>query len=136
VTAVLFVAAVCEYMQVLREDETQNRLQETVLLFDEVVNSHWFAATPVILFLNKVDLLQERLPVHKLSDCFPTYTGGDDYDAAIQFIQNRFMEVNSQSRPIYTHATVAIDTENIKFIFSAVRDMVIKSALQSTSIGM
>lgn len=36
VTAVLFVAALSEYNQVLYEDETQNRLVESLQLFDEV----------------------------------------------------------------------------------------------------
>lgn len=130
VTTVIFCAAVCEYMQVLREDETQNRLQEAIMLFDEVVNSIWFSRTPIILFLNKVDLLQDRLPLYKLSECFPSYTGGDNYDAAIQFIKNRFLEANSQPRPIYSHCTVAIDTENIKFVFGAVRDIVIRSKIE------
>jgi guanine nucleotide-binding protein subunit alpha len=37
VTAVLFVAAISEYDQKLFEDETQNRMVETVSLFEEIV---------------------------------------------------------------------------------------------------
>ena len=41
VTAVLFVAALSEYNQVLYEDETQNRLVESLQLFDEIcVRTH------------------------------------------------------------------------------------------------
>jgi len=39
--------------QVLFEDETQNRMEEALQLFDQIVNSKWFKATAMILFLNK-----------------------------------------------------------------------------------
>ncbi len=38
VTAVIFVAAISEYDQVLYEDPTQNRLMEALNLFDEICN--------------------------------------------------------------------------------------------------
>ena len=43
VTAVLFVAALSEYNQVLYEDESQNRMVESLQLFDEICNSKWSA---------------------------------------------------------------------------------------------
>ena len=53
VQAVVFVAALSEYDQVLFEDETQNRMEEALQLFDQIVNSKWFKTTAMILFLNK-----------------------------------------------------------------------------------
>ncbi len=53
VTAVLFVAAVSEYDQVLYEDENTNRMVEALNLFEEICNSRWFHRTSMILFLNK-----------------------------------------------------------------------------------
>ena len=53
VTAVIFVAAMNEYDQVLYEDATQNRMNEAVILFDEICNSQFFTRTSMILFLNK-----------------------------------------------------------------------------------
>ena len=53
VNAVVFVAALSEYDQVLFEDETQNRMDEAISLFDQIVNSKWFKQTAMILFLNK-----------------------------------------------------------------------------------
>ena len=53
VNAMIFVAALSEYDQVLFEDETMNRMDEAINLFDQIVNSKWFKQTAVILFLNK-----------------------------------------------------------------------------------
>jgi GTPase SAR1 family protein len=52
VTAVIFVAAMSEYDQRLLEDETTNRLQETLDLFADICNSKWFTKTAMLLFLN------------------------------------------------------------------------------------
>ena len=41
VTAVLFVAAISAYDQVLYEDESTNRMQEALELFEEITNSEW-----------------------------------------------------------------------------------------------
>src|ERR1700677_4074496 len=51
VTAVLFVAAISEYDQVLYEDENTNRIVEALNLFEEICNSRWFRETAMILFL-------------------------------------------------------------------------------------
>ena len=75
VTSVIFLAAISEYDQVLIEDETVNRMQEALTLFDSICNSKWFTSTSMILFLNKVDLFKEKLTKSPLSDYFPDYTG-------------------------------------------------------------
>ena len=61
VTAVIFVAAISEYDQVLYEDSQTNRIDEAIKLFDEICNSSWFSKTSMILFLNKSDLFKAKL---------------------------------------------------------------------------
>ena len=75
VSAVLFVAALSEYDQVLREDDSQNRMKESLLLFDEICNSPWFRTTAFILFLNKMDLFKEKIQRVNLNVCFQDYSG-------------------------------------------------------------
>jgi GTPase SAR1 family protein len=131
VTAVIFCASLSGYDQVLREDTNQNRMKEALLLFDEVVNSVYFAHTSFILFLNKRDLFQDKIRRVPLTTCFPKYAGGHDYDAALEFIRERFIELNRDSRRIiYSHFTIAIDTENILVVWKAVRDTVLKNVLE------
>ena len=75
VTAVLFCASLNEYNQTLREDTTQNRMKESLLLFDEICNSPWFQNTAFILFFTKIDLFREKILRVPLTLCFPTYNG-------------------------------------------------------------
>lgn len=53
----------------------QNRMQESLVLFESVINSRWFLRTSVILFLNKIDLFKQKLPKVPLVQYFPEYTG-------------------------------------------------------------
>ena len=50
-----------EYDLVLYEDDTTNRMVETLNLFDEIINSRWFRDTSMILFLNKRDMFEEKI---------------------------------------------------------------------------
>ena len=74
---------------------------ESLILFDSVVNSRWFLRTSIILFLNKVDLFQQKLPRSPLSNYFPDYSGGDDYNRAAKYILWRFNQVNRAHLKLY-----------------------------------
>ena len=71
---------------------------------------------PKILFLNKIDLFAEKLPRSPLGDYFPDYTGGDNYDAACDYLLHRFVSLNQSAatKQIYAHYTCATDTQQIK----------------------
>ena len=71
VTALVFLVSLSEYDQMLYEDESVNRMQEALTLFDSICNSRWFVKTSIILFLNKIDLFAEKLPRSPLEDYFP-----------------------------------------------------------------
>lgn len=75
VTAVIFLAAISEYDQVLVEDEAVNRMQEALTLFDSICNSRWFQETSMILFLNKKDKFADKLPKSPLGNYFTDYEG-------------------------------------------------------------
>jgi len=134
VTAVMFCVALSEYDQVLREDATQNRMKESLLLFDEVSNSHWFKNTSFILFLNKTDLFKEKITRVDLTCCWSSYNGGLNFDNASTFIKQKFLDQNKSSHSIYTHFTCAISTENIEFVFKCVRETVLTQTLREVIV--
>lgn len=135
VTAVIFVVAVSEYNQVMFEDECTNRMEDALDLFEEIVNSTWFSATSTILFLNKVDILEEKISKAPISDFFPDYQGGTNVEAACKFFKESFLARNRNSnRCIYTHNTNATDSDNVVRVFKAVRDIVLRSAMSSSGI--
>lgn len=75
VTSIIFCVALSEYDQVLLEESKQNRMLESLILFESVINSRWFVRSSIILFLNKVDLFKIKLAKVPLERYFPDYTG-------------------------------------------------------------
>ncbi len=53
----------------------QNRMTESMKLFDSICNNRWFEETSIILFLNKKDLFAEKIVKSPLTLAFPEYTG-------------------------------------------------------------
>ncbi|CAK9441620.1 uncharacterized protein LODBEIA_P54880 [Lodderomyces beijingensis] len=135
ITAVLFVLAINEYDQMLFEDERVNRMHESIILFDRLCNSKWFANTPFILFLNKTDLFEAKIKRNPLVKYFPDYMGkSDDVNEAINFFETNFLKMNRTNKPIYVHRTCATDTQSMKFVLSAVADLIIQQNLKKSGI--
>ena len=60
----------------MEEDSTVNQFVDSLVLFDSIVNNPLLKNSNVILFLNKIDLLKEKLKRDvKLSDYIPYYHG-------------------------------------------------------------
>jgi len=125
VTAVIYVTSLSEYDQKLEEDDTTNRMIESLNLFEETINSKWFTKSHIILFLNKKDLFKEKIKTSDPKTVFPDYTGGCDEIAAMEYIKNQFVKRNKNpSKKISTQETCAIDKKNVDFVFDAVRNVV------------
>lgn len=148
VTAVLFCASLgivfaeiallsplpASYDMVLREDNSQNRMAEAILLFDEMVNSQFFRERAIILFLNKTDLFAQKIKYVALNVLFPEYEGGDDYEGGCNFIKDRFLERSRSGAKTYVHFTCALDTKNIQFVIKSVRDRILRSTISEMGL--
>lgn len=134
VTLVIFCVSLSEYDQFLLEDQTQNRFQESLVLFDNIINSRWFARTSVVLFLNKVDVFAEKLKKVPLETYFPDYTGGQDINKAAKYILWRFVQLNRANLNIYPHVTQATDTSNINLVFEAIKGTILQNNLNDSGV--
>jgi hypothetical protein len=56
-------------------DYFQNRLEESMALFQVTIMSQWFQRSSVVLFLNKKDLLEEKIMYSDLALHFPDFNG-------------------------------------------------------------
>jgi len=145
VTAIIFVVASSSYDMTIREDVGQNRLKEALELFNNIWNNRWLRTISVILFLNKQDVLAEKVMrgQTQISTYFPEY---DNYDVpndasssaehegedarvvkAKYFIRDEFLRISatgSQRHYCYPHFTTAVDTENIRRVFNDCRDII------------
>lgn len=136
VTAVIFVAALSEYDQVLFEDEEKNRMEEALVLFEEICNSQWFRETAMLLFLNKRDLFALKIDKVPLTVCaaFQDY-GGSGYDEGVRYIEEEYLKKNqNQEKEVYCHVTCATDTSNVNAVFDAVKDIIIRESLRDAGL--
>ncbi|XP_070706281.1 guanine nucleotide-binding protein subunit alpha-14-like isoform X1 [Pempheris klunzingeri] len=136
VTSVIFLAALSEYDQLLYENESDNRLRESLALFKTILSYPWFQESSTILFLNKTDLLEEKIMQSHLATYFPAYSGPQhDAKSAKNFILQMYKEQHiGRHKPLYTHFTCATDTENIRVVFKAVRDTLFRDNLEKFNL--
>lgn len=132
VTSVLFLASSSEFDQVLMEDRQTNRLMESLNIFDTIVNNRVFSKASIILFLNKTDLLEEKVKTVSIGDYFPDFTGEPHNLADVQkFLVECFRgKRREQLKPFYHHFTTAINTENIRLVFRDVKDTILHENLK------
>jgi GTPase SAR1 family protein len=134
VTAVIFLTAINEYDQVLYEDEKVNRLHESLQVFESICNNKYFVATAMILFLNKIDLFNEKVAKVSIKVAFPDYEGPDTYEAALKYIEEKFLEQNKQPKLVFPHPTCATDTRNVEKVFDACRLVILKENLEKLGL--
>uniref|UniRef100_A0A7N6BW04 Guanine nucleotide-binding protein subunit alpha n=1 Tax=Anabas testudineus TaxID=64144 RepID=A0A7N6BW04_ANATE len=136
VTSIIFLVALSEYDQVLAECDNENRMEESKALFKTIITYPWFQRSSVILFLNKTDILKEKIMYSHIATYFPEFTGPQqDPEAAQEFILKMYQEQNpDKEKTLYPHFTCATDTENIRFVFVAVKDTILRHNLKEFNL--
>ncbi|KAF4566540.1 hypothetical protein EYR36_011971 [Pleurotus pulmonarius] len=104
VTSILFLVSLSGYDQCLVEDKD------------------------AILFLNKNDLFQRKIPTSDIKNFFPDYEGEPgDVRAGRDYFKKRFARLaqkagRSKEREIYIHITTATDTAMLRVVMAAVEE--------------
>ncbi|XP_075062595.1 guanine nucleotide-binding protein subunit alpha-15 isoform X2 [Mixophyes fleayi] len=144
VNALIYLASLSEYDQQLEENRKENRMRESLALFKSIMELPWFKETPIILFLNKTDLLEEKIHISDLATYFPKFKGPrHDAEAAKKFITKYYEELFHKSkiqevsgklkkdvvRTFYVHETCATDTQNICNVFNDTKEAVLRKYL-------
>uniref|UniRef100_A0A915CYK2 Uncharacterized protein n=1 Tax=Ditylenchus dipsaci TaxID=166011 RepID=A0A915CYK2_9BILA len=114
VNAIIFVAAIGEYDQKIREDNQTNRLIEALELFDSIAN--------------------KKIQTISLSVTFPSYKGGLNYAEAVGYIRRQFQRLYKNQQKIYIHETKATDTNQLNNVFASVLDTIVQENLRDTGI--
>lgn len=143
VTSIIFLASLSEYDQVLLENQKESRMEESLALFCTIISFHGFKRASFILFLNKKDILEQKVLTSHFSQYYPEYDGPvRDHYMVRDFILKLYMRrtINSLTttdgvdkgvdRGVYSHFTTATDTDNIRFVFAAVKDTILKINIQ------
>ncbi|KIM86351.1 hypothetical protein PILCRDRAFT_775696 [Piloderma croceum F 1598] len=128
-TTLVFVVSLSEYNQMLYEDENQNRMQDSLIVFESLCKTRWYTGTSIILLLNKIDLFAEKLHHSPLGDYFPDYIAGDNFDAACNYLRDKFLS-KASTKQIYAHYICATDTRLTKSVLSTIQDQLLQLHLR------
>lgn len=140
VTSILFLVSLSGYDQCLVEDKDANQMQDAMTIWDSICHSQWFKQTSIILFLNKNDLFEKKVPVSDIKSFFPDYDGEPgDVRAGRDYFKRRFAKLaqkagRSKEREIYIHITTATDTAMLRVVMAAVEDIILRSNLEVAAL--
>jgi len=149
----IYLVAVSEFDQVLDEDNQTNRLRESQYLLKMLLQST-FKDTPTIIFLNKKDLLKQKIKegadptehFQKLATFVPknkkkpvSFKGmpddeeevDDRYHAAIEFFEKMFRKLHPVQEKVHVQRTCATDTENIRVVECEIQKTFLNEVLEN-----
>ncbi|GJE86340.1 G-alpha-domain-containing protein [Phanerochaete sordida] len=140
---VLFVAPIHCFDEHLAEDHRVNRLADSIQLWTALVKSALLKRTDFILFLNKVDLLRQKLAAGSdPARHVPQYTGGLDPDKFTSYVKRSFSQIYKQSplsrpenRTLYIRTTAAVDPQHTQATLVSIEDA-IQSRNVEKSLGL
>ena len=96
VDMILFTVDIACYDQLLFEDETVNRMQEALQLFDSIVNCRWFVNAKVILCFTKKAKLAAKIRTSPVENYFSNFvpTEPPSLQDTIAYIVARFADLD------------------------------------------
>ncbi|KAK7678986.1 hypothetical protein QCA50_017929 [Cerrena zonata] len=139
VQAIIFLAPLA-FNLMLEEDSKVNRLEDSISLWRQICKNKLLEKTTMILFLNKMDILQATLAAGIMVKRYvPSY--GDlpnDVTHVVKYFRDKFRGYHKrdspQQRPFYWHETSVIDTRATSIILVGVREGILRAHLQSVNV--
>lgn len=140
VDAIIFLAPISGFDQVLAEDRAVNRLEDSVLLWKSVCSNKLLANVDLVLFLNKCDILEAKLNAGiRLSRYVRSYGDRENnLESVCKYLRSKFSAIHREYSPnprkFYAFCTSVTDTATTAGIIASVRDMVIRQHLKQSKL--
>ncbi|KAG8966033.1 hypothetical protein FRC03_012609 [Tulasnella sp. 419] len=126
VNAILFLAPISAFDQVLTEDRRVNRLEDSLTLWTELCRNKILANVPLILFLNKCDLLQLKLESGVIVKKYVTSYADrpNDFPNVSHYFRAKFEAVKRHHSPpereVFIHLTSMTDSKAMYAVIGSV----------------
>ncbi|KAF8886520.1 guanine nucleotide binding protein, alpha subunit [Infundibulicybe gibba] len=155
--AIIFLAPISCFDQVLAEDHKINRLEDSFNLWTSIVSNPLLKNTNLILFLNKIDIMKSKLASGiKLADYVVSYgERPNDFentstckrllylhanpdDLLYIDLRRKFGGILKESSPVkrvfYCHLTAVTDTKSTTYILTNIKDMLMRQNLERSAL--
>jgi len=141
VTCVIFLVAINEYDLMLEEDQSKNRLLDSLTLWHQLSGSTHLVNVPFILFLNKSDLFAKKIKDVPVSSRFdnwdsfvetPAMKNLSEFDQSWNFFARHYEAKFKGTHKPKIHLTSAVDTECCKKVWVSVVQVFQSAQLNKT----
>jgi len=141
--AIIFFAGLDEYNMQSTEEKGKTKMQISMEVFSEVINTISQYQLCLLLFLNKLDLFEKKVKddtnFQDFKKHFPDYKGEQTVEVCCNFIRDKFIGTvteDTENLEVHSHVTCALDTDGITAVFEAVKDNIFMKRIAATRIGM
>ncbi|KZS86728.1 G-alpha-domain-containing protein [Sistotremastrum niveocremeum HHB9708] len=139
--AIIFLAPISAFNQVLDEDRDRNRLEDSFGLYKKIVSSKLLAKVQIVLFLNKVDLFR-RMINHQgisFSKYVPSYGNRpNEVESIMKYLKAKFKEISRDHSPaartFFSYFTSVVDTQSTAVTLQIVREGIIRTNLKNADM--
>ncbi|KAG1843303.1 guanine nucleotide binding protein, alpha subunit [Suillus subalutaceus] len=140
VNAVIFLAPISCFDERLLEDPRVNRLEDSFILWKAICSSKLLSRTILILFLNKMDILEEKIRNGvTVKRYLPSY--GDrpnETNDVVKYLRQKFKDTvrycSPEPRVFHIYPTSVIDTDSMSVTLISVRDGILREYLKRADL--
>ncbi|KAF7981958.1 hypothetical protein HWV62_30757 [Athelia sp. TMB] len=145
--AIIFLAPLSCFDEVLAEDPRVNRVRDSLLLWAGICASELLKDVQFVLFLNKCDILSRKLKertadgarAHRVKDYFPAFGDAKQETKAVgEFFRREFKAVMKMSKfpdkTIYAHMVTVTEHKSTAATLRTVRDGIVRDHLERALI--
>ncbi|KAJ7234151.1 guanine nucleotide binding protein, alpha subunit [Mycena rebaudengoi] len=154
--AIIFLAPISAFDQTLVEDPSVNRLvrdpvticlaspsfyltqADSLALWTTITSNKLLQKSNLILFLNKIDIVQAKLSAGiRLAQYLAAYgRRPNDFDSASKYLKKQFnailKQISPEPRTFYCHLTNVVDNTGTSFILGGIKDMLMRTHLKDS----
>ncbi|KAF9057266.1 guanine nucleotide binding protein, alpha subunit [Panaeolus papilionaceus] len=140
VNVIIFLAPMSGFNQVLAEDESVNRLTDSLRLWQTICSNKLLAGIEFVLFLNKLDILDAKL---KSGIQFSSYVTSyldkpNETKPVAKYLLDVFVSLHQQHSPqrrrLHPHLTCAVDTKATASVIHRIQELILVKLLAQTNI--
>ncbi|KAJ8579833.1 G-alpha-domain-containing protein [Rhizopogon salebrosus TDB-379] len=140
VNAVIFLAPISCFDERLTEDPRVNRLEDSLILWRAICSSRLLSRTILILFLNKMDILEKKIRDGIMVNRFlPSYGHRpNETSEVVKYLRQKFKDAvrerSPEPRTCHIYTTSVTDTKTTAVTLISVRDGVLRGYLKQADL--
>eukprot|EP01084_Bolivina_argentea_P129923 229409_1 len=150
INTIIYIVAISEYNMVLYEDNTTNRLIESINCFEQMIVAliNYYGKTDfmknksIILLFNKYDIFMEKIqniPITITFNNFPSNMNPNASNDVVRFIASMFLRILEKYNadlhvPLRIIRTTAINSESVNKMFNSIIPDMINNNLKNENI--